>query len=131
METKYKTRDMQETLRRHGLIVKVGNKEFITYGGLLYMAKRMGLTSIVSRVVYEDYENGRFCFTATVKGVQNINNELVPVEFTDEGDASLKNVNNMIRPHVRRMASTRAIVRALRLFTGTGMAALEELGGDK
>ena len=76
--------------------------------------------------MHEDYEKGRFCFRATVKGTKNINGESVTVTFTDEGDASPKNTSKMIQSHVRRMASTRAIVRALRLYTGVGMTSFEE-----
>ena len=47
--------------------------------------------------------------------------------FTDIGDASPTNCNSKVAKHLLRMASTRAIARALRSFTNIGMTALEEL----
>lgn len=122
-----KRSDLFQLLRSQNWIVNRQGKEFITYAGLLYIAHQTGLTSVESHPVYEDYENGRFAFRATVKGLKKVNNEIVEMTFTDEGDASLKNVSTMIRPHVRRMASTRAIVRALRLYTNVGLTSFEEL----
>jgi hypothetical protein len=48
--------------------------------------------------------------------------------FTDVGDANPENCNSRIAKHLLRMASTRAIARALRSFTNIGMTCLEELG---
>lgn len=117
--------------RKNNWILNKQGKDFITYAGLLYIAHRTGLTSVMSSPVHEDYEKGRFCFRATVTGTKQINGEFIKVTFTDEGDASLKNTGKLIQPHVRRMASTRAIVRALRLYTGIGLASFEELGDLK
>ena len=122
--------DMYKTCRKNNWIVNRQGKEFITYAGLLFIAHQTGLISVESQPVHEDFEKGRFCFSATVKGIKQINGESVICTFTDEGDASLKNTTKMIHPHVRRMASTRAIVRALRLYTGVGMTSFEELGGS-
>ena len=48
-------------------------------------------------------------------------------EFTGTGDASPMSVNSMVRPHIIRMAETRAIARSLRILTDVGMTAFEEL----
>ncbi len=117
-----------EVCRKNNWIVSRQGKEFITYAGLLFLAHQKGLTSVVSECVHEDYDTGRFCFKATVKGYTQVAGQQVEMVFEDQGDASLKNTTKMIHPHVRRMASTRAIVRALRLYTGVGMTAFEELG---
>lgn len=116
-----------EYMRKEGWIVKRQGSEFATFRGLLWLAHQMGLTSIVSTPVYEDLEKGIFFFRATAIGIREINGEMIKVEFTDEGDATPKNVGKMILPHVRRMASTRAMVRALRTFTGCGLTAIDEL----
>lgn len=122
-----KRSDLYQLCRSMDWIINRQGKEFITFAGLLYIAHQTGLTSIESHPVYEDYESGRFAFRATVKGLKKVNNEMVEVCFTDEGDASLNNVSKMIKPHVRRMASTRAIARALKLYTNVGMTSSEEL----
>ena len=124
-------KEMMIICRKNNWIINRQGKEFITYAGLLFIAHQTGLTSVESQPVYEDYENGRFCFSATVRGIKILNQKPVEVYFTDQGDASLNNTGKMIQPHVRRMASTRAIVRALRLYTGVGLASFEELGGSK
>jgi hypothetical protein len=117
-----------EYLKKENWIINRKGKEFITYAGLLWLAHQDGLISVESVPVHEDYEKFFFCFRATVTGEKIINGSKVLCTFTDEGDASTKNVGKMITPHLRRMASTRAIVRALRLYTGCGITASEELG---
>ena len=65
--------------------------------------------------------------TAIVKAIVKTKDK----SFEDIGDASPKSVGNMIKPHIIRMAATRAKARALRDLTNVGMTALEELGGDE
>jgi hypothetical protein len=48
--------------------------------------------------------------------------------YSDVGDANPQNCNSRVSKHLLRMASTRAIGRALRSFTNIGMTCLEELG---
>ena len=131
MKNKMTKYEMYRHCTKHEWIVSKNGKKFIKYAGLLFIAHEMGLQSVISVPVYEDYEKGRFCFKATVKGFKTIEteegNKTFECIFQDEGDASLNNTNKMIHPHIRRMASTRAIVRALRLYTGVGMTAFEEL----
>ena len=47
--------------------------------------------------------------------------------FTDIGDANPGNCSSKVVKHLLRLASTRAIARALRSFTNVGLTALEEL----
>jgi hypothetical protein len=114
-------------MRKNKWIIEKQGREFVKFGGLLWLAHQMGLTSIVATPVIEDYEKFFFAFEATAKGVRMINDKEQIITFTDQGDASPKNVGKMIHPHLRRMASTRAMARALRLFTGCGITAFEEV----
>jgi hypothetical protein len=47
--------------------------------------------------------------------------------YIDVGDANPGNCSSKVSKHLLRMASTRAIARALRSYTNVGMTALEEL----
>mgnify|MGYP003154280341 CR=1 FL=1 len=104
-------------------IVNLKGKNFITFAGLLAMAHENGLTSLVSTPVFEDHEKGIYIFRAVAIG----NRGDYVVRFEDEGDAMPYNVGKMIKPHIRRMASTRAMARVLRLFNGVGMCSVEEI----
>lgn len=102
----------------------IGEKEVATYAGLLARAHEEGLSEIqtgLTQVPCED--NGFVCIAkADVKTKKGT--------FSGIGDASPRNVNTMIVPHLIRMAETRAKARALRDAVNIGLVALEELGGD-
>jgi len=51
--------------------------------------------------------------------------------FTDIGDCNPNNCTAKVARHLLRMASTRAIARALRSYTNVGITCLEELGDFK
>jgi hypothetical protein len=104
-------------------IVNLKGKNFITFAGLLSMAHENGLTSLTSTPVFEDHEKGIYIFRAVAIG----NRGDYVVRFEDEGDAMPYNVGKMIKPHIRRMASTRAMARVLRLYNGVGMCSLSEI----
>ena len=104
-------------------IVNLKGKNFITFAGLLSMAHENGLTSLTSTPVFEDHEKGIYIFRAVAIG----NRGDYVVRFEDEGDAMPYNVGKMIKPHIRRMASTRAMARVLRLYNGVGMCSVEEI----
>tara|TARA_Y100000593_G_C4320536_1_gene343545 strand:+ start:845 stop:1183 length:339 start_codon:yes stop_codon:yes gene_type:complete len=104
-------------------IINLKGKNFITFAGLLAMAHENGLTSLISTPVFEDHEKGIYIFRAVAIGIRNERE----VRFEDEGDAFPYNVGKMIKPHIRRMASTRAMARTLRLYNGIGMCSIEEI----
>ena len=113
-----------QQLKQRGFIKNLQGKDFILYTGLLVLAHEMRLISIETEPVTIDWENGRFVFKAVAIGKDG-------QRFTGYGDATTRNVGKMILPHALRMAETRAKARARRDFTGLGLTALEELGGDK
>ena len=105
-------------------IVNLKGKQFVTYEGLLDLAHQEGLVSIeVDLLQIPNKENGMI---AIVKAAAKTKDKV----FMDIGDAGPNSVNNMITPHIIRMASTRAKARALRDLTNIGMTAIEELGDD-
>ncbi len=107
---------------QHGNVVS--EKEVATYAGLLARAHEEGLSQVCTSLVQVPTEENQFVCIAkadiqTKKGT-----------FTGIGDASPRNVNAKIVPHLIRMAETRAKARALRDAVNIGLVALEELGGD-
>ena len=106
-------------------IVNLKGKDFVTYEGLLDLAHQEGLISIETELLQiPSKENGDI---AIAKAIAKTKDRI----FIDIGDASPNSVNGMIRPHIIRMASTRAKARALRDLTNVGMTAVEELGDDE
>jgi hypothetical protein len=103
-------------------ITKIEGKEFVKYPGLLDLAHQHGLSSIeVDIVQMPTKENGNFAVCrATVMSK-------IGETFIDVGDANPSNCSSKVAKHLLRMASTRAIARALRSYTNVGMTALEEL----
>jgi len=106
-------------------VVDIKGKQFVTYAGLLSFAHDIGLRSIETDLVrLEKTESGILAlFSATV--TSNDGNV-----FMGYGDATDKNVGKMIRPHLIRMAETRAKSRALRDFCNIDLCSVEELGGS-
>lgn len=102
-------------------IINLQGKSFVTYEGLLDLAHQMGLESLeVDLIQFPNEENN---MTAIARAVATTEKN----RFSDIGDASPRSVNNMLAPHIIRMASTRAKARALRDLTNVGMTAVEEL----
>lgn len=112
--------DLQD-LRKTGGIIRLQNKEFVTFSGLLVTAHSNGLESITPELLHMEGE--RVVFKATVKGQRGT--------FTGHGDADPGNVKRGMQGAVLRMAETRAVCRALRMYLGIGMTAREELPGDE
>lgn len=106
-------------------IINLQGKSFVTYEGLLDLAHQMGLLTLeVDLLEFPNEENN---MTAIARAVATTEKG----RFSDIGDASPGSVNNMLKPHIIRMASTRAKARALRDLTNVGMTAVEELSvGD-
>lgn len=104
--------------------MKVQGKDFILYNGLLELARGRGLKLITTDVIQvPSKENG---FYAAAKAEVQTDDGI----FSGIGDASPDNVNITIRPHLLRMAETRAKARALRDAVGVDMVAYEELAGN-
>ena len=101
--------------------VNVRGKKFIRYAGLLSLAHQRGLTSLTTEFVRElsNLDKGVITFKAIATCGEQI--------FTGHGDATTKNVSKMVLPHLIRVAETRAMARALRMFVGCEFTALEEL----
>lgn len=105
-------------------IVNLKGKDFILYEGLLDLAHQEGLVSMdVELLQIPSKENGGIAIAKAIARTKDRT-------FMDIGDAGPSSVNSMIKPHIIRMASTRAKARALRDLTNVGMTALEELGDD-
>lgn len=102
----------------------VGEKEFVTYPGLLALAHELGLEEISTTVLQMPTEaNGQtVVIRAIAKGKPGL--------FAGIGDASPLNTNRKVARHLIRVAETRAKARALRDFTNVSLVAFEELGGD-
>jgi hypothetical protein len=104
-------------------IIEIEGREFVKYPGLLDLGHQKGILKIdVDPLQYPTKENGQFaiCKAAVVSKTGEL--------FTDVGDANPENCSSKVKKHLLRMASTRAIARALRSYTNIGMTCLEELG---
>lgn len=105
-------------------IINLQGKSFVTYEGLLDLAHNMGLLSLDVELLQLPSEENNM--TAIAKAVARTESK----SFSDIGDANPRSVNNMLAPHIIRMASTRAKARALRDLTNVGMTAIEELTSE-
>lgn len=125
------TPEQKKHLEDNDMFAQIGDNTFIKYAGLLYLGEQMGVTSIITRVSFEDLDKQIFHFKATVKGLKIIHGEPREVIYSFHGDANGDNVSRMVRDSIRRVAETRAVARALRAYCSVAMCSLEELKGDK
>lgn len=103
-------------------IISIDGNEFVKYQGLLDLGHQKGIEQIdVSIVQIPTADNGHFAICRAV--VTSKDGEV----FSDIGDASPSNCSSRVSKHLLRLASTRAIARALRSFTNIGITCLEEL----
>lgn len=103
-------------------IMEIKGNEFVKYPGLLDLGHQKGILKIeVESLQLPTKENANFavCKATVVSKTGET--------FTDIGDANPENCSSKVVKHLLRMASTRAIARALRSFTNIGMTCLEEL----
>jgi hypothetical protein len=100
------------------LITYLHGKAFVQFGGLLAMAHEHGLQSLTARFITVEADLATAEATAVFKDGRR---------FTECGDASPDNVGAQVRPHLARMALTRAKARALRDALNIGMCSVEEL----
>lgn len=96
-----------------------GDTIAIRYVGLLLLAKQRGLVTLQATWTHNDAELSLAVATAKFRDGS---------VWQESGDATPSNVTNMVKPHFRRMALTRAKARCLRDALGVDMVALEELG---
>ena len=116
------TKNILKRLQEIGGVIKLQGKDYVTIQGLLFLAHENGLTSIQTDIQQLDYEN-KFCLVqATIHGKKGA--------FVTHGDADSSNLNSKMITAFIRMAETRAICRGLRLYTGIGMTAKDELPTD-
>ena len=106
-------------LKENKHIIKLNGKEYVTHQGLVWLAHVRGVESIESELVDSELKEGFYLFKATASGERGT--------FSAHGDATPRNVGAAVRPHLVRMAETRAISRALRLYCGVGITSKEEL----
>lgn len=120
-----KHKETMDELKKMKFITTVqGGKEFILYSGLLHLAHNKGFSgSNTTMIQAPSNENG---FSCIIMAQVTVNGNT----FSDVGDASPQNVGKKIIPHIIRMASTRALARALRQAVNIGMTCFEELGAD-
>ena len=103
-------------------IIEIEGNEFVKYPGLLDLGHQKGISQIevdIIQIPNIENKNSAICKATVVSKVGET--------FTDVGDANPQNCNSKVAKHLLRMASTRAIARALRSFTNVGLTALEEL----
>ena len=104
-------------------ITTIENKDFVLYAGLLDLAHQRGILKIdVDPIQLPTKENDHMAICRAI--VVSKSGEV----FSDVGDATPQNCHPRVAKHLLRMASTRAIARALRSMTNVGMTALEEIG---
>ena len=102
-------------------IINLQGKDFILFEGLLDIAHKKGIKSIVTEMIENTNEVTIFKAEVTMEDGSI---------YTGFGDTTPNNVNKLILVHKIRMAETRAVARALRFATNVGLCSLEELGGD-
>lgn len=108
-----------EYLRRMGAVTFVSGREYLTHNGLVRVAHEAGLKSLEGECIHADFPAKSFAFRVVASGERGT--------FTGHGDACPANVAKHLREACLRMAETRAISRALRLYTGLGMTVADEL----
>ena len=106
---------------REEYMIERGGRRFVLYAGLLEEAHARGLRSIETELLQvPGPDNGEVAIAKAVVRTEG-------GKFNGIGDASPENVGRAIRPHIIRMAETRAKARALRDAINVGVTALEEL----
>jgi hypothetical protein len=103
-------------------VIELEGHKFVKYAGLLDYAHQIGISQIdVSILQFPDKDNGSYAICrATVVSKRGDS-------FSDIGDANPTNCNVKVAKHLLRLASTRAIARALRTLCNVGLPALEEI----
>jgi hypothetical protein len=98
-----------------------------TYGALLELAHKCGLTGIKTMLVQAPGPTNGGLAIVHATAVFVVDGTFA--DYTGLGDASVANVGRGVAPHIVRVAETRAKARALRDALCITDAALEEMGG--
>ena len=99
-------------------------QDYVTFAELITEAHKRGFQGLSTELLdYKMDEN------VPVYAVVTATAKFESGTYEAIGDATRENTNRGIGPHLIRMASTRAMARALRVALGVGRTALEELGG--
>jgi hypothetical protein len=108
------------------LVMKMGDKPYVTKAGLNFVGKKLGITVKVEPVRYSFEKHQDGMKIAIFKGIATTEDGR---EYVDYGIASTENTTQMIVKggNLDHMASTRASSRALRLATACGYCSVEEL----
>jgi len=103
-------------------IISLKGKDHILFKGLVQLGHAKGMKGLKTKIVYYPDQSNNFTAVAESCLIDTDGNE-----WSDIGDATPANCNNMVAPHFIRMASTRAKARVLRDFLGIDMVCFEEL----
>ena len=108
-----------EIMKANGHIQNLKGKDYVLLSGLLDLAHKNGLESMSCEILEYNLEE-RYCITrAIVSGKRGT--------YIAHGDSTPQNTGKLVSSAFIRMSETRAYCRALRLYTGTGMTARDEL----
>ena len=99
--------------------IKLQGKEYVTHSELVEWATKAGLNEVRTEILHIDIDKKQALIQATATGERGT--------FQGIGDALPDNVGRMIAVHWIRMAETRAVNRALRLYTGRSTTSIDEL----
>lgn len=100
-------------------------EDYVTFAELITEAHKRGFIGLSTQLLDYKMEDGKPVY-AIVSATASFESGV----FEAIGDATRENTNRGIGPHLVRMASTRAMARALRVALGVGKTAIEELGGS-
>lgn len=128
-----------------GMILAIAGKPYVTKEGLLVQARRIGFDRIEAEIL----EDGHGGYQATGRVYRSLRPEethLLETMVGHDREAFLKVYMDLhaptvahatatpanvkmaaMHPYMRELAETRAINRALRLFTGCGLVSVDEL----
>lgn len=112
--------------------VDIKGKKAIKVDGLIAFAHTKGIKECVTKVIqYPSPENNFTCIASCrVVGYDwnPIEQKITEVVYEDFADANPQNCTSMTASSYPRMASTRAVGRALRKYTNIDMVTSEEIG---
>ena len=103
--------------------INLQGKEYVTHVELVEWATAGGLKSVSTELLHFDVEKQEAIVQATASGERGTYSGLGDCFSNVRG-----NVGRMVSAHWIRMAETRAINRALRLYTGRATTSIDELG---